>query len=311
MVFFSVVIPLYNKARYIENTIKSVLNQTFTDYEIIIINDESTDESEALVRKLNDERIQIFNQKNQGVSVARNLGIEKSKGKLIAFLDADDYWFSNHLEELAHLYHHFPDCGIYCSRYKIKTSKNHFQTPYYFGVEESFRGVVKDYFASNIPFRITWTSSLAIPKQILETFRGFTPGVTNGQDLELWTKIGIQFPIAITNNITAIYNNDIPESLAKKNINSMNLMDFTPFKSAEQENPSLKKFLDLYRIEYGFKYYIFGYQDKSSFYLKDLDKQNISLKIRFLLNMPPFCLRFLFKSNRLLKKWGINFSVYH
>ena len=103
MVFFSVVIPLYNKANYIENTLKSVLDQTFTDYEIIVINDGSTDESEAVVRQFNDKRIQIFHQKNQGVSVTRNLGIEKSTGKLIAFLDADDYWLPNHLQELAYL----------------------------------------------------------------------------------------------------------------------------------------------------------------------------------------------------------------
>lgn len=311
MVFFSVVIPLYNKANYIENTLKSVLDQTFTDYEIIVINDESTDESETIVRQFNDKRIQIFNQKNQGVSVARNLGIEKSNGKLIAFLDADDYWFPNHLEEIAKLYHDLPNCGIYCSRYKINTAKNHFQTPVYFGIDKEFRGIVADSFYSNQPFRITWTSCLAIPKDILESFGGFSRGVTNGQDLELWTKIAIKYPVAITNTITAIYNNHIANSLAKKNIGTMTLMDFEQFKIAEKQNPSLKKFLDLYRIEYGFKYYVFGYKDKSTFYLKDVDSQNIGTKIKLLLKLPPFCLRFLFKSNSLLKKWGINFSIYN
>lgn len=311
MVFFSVVIPLYNKANYIESTLKSVLDQTFTDYEIIVINDGSTDESEAVVRQFNDKRIQIFHQKNQGVSVARNLGIEKSTGKLIAFLDADDYWFPNHLQELAHLYHDFPDCGIYCSRYKIKTAKNHFQTPSYNAIDQSFKGIVKDYFASNMPFRITWTSSLAIPKEILENAGSFTPGITNGQDLELWTKIGIQYPVAVNNTITAIYNNTIHNSLAKKNIGSMQLINFDQFKTSEKENPSLKKFLDLYRIEYGFKYYVAGYKEKSDFYLKNVDKKNISSKIRFLLKLPSFFLRFLFKSNGFLKKCGINFSVYN
>jgi glycosyltransferase involved in cell wall biosynthesis len=311
MVFFSVVVPLYNKARHIENTIKSVLDQTFTDFEIIIINDDSTDESEAIVRRFTDKRIQIFHQKNQGVSVARNLGIEKSKGKLIAFLDADDYWFPNHLEELASLYHNFPNCGIYCSRYKIKTAKNHFQIPSYYGVEQSFHGIVKDYFASNMPFRITWTSSLAIPKEILESCGGFTPGVTNGQDLELWTKIGVEYPVAITNTITAIYNNDICESLAKRDIRLMTLMDFEQFEIAEKKNPSLKKFLDVYRIEYGFKYYVSGDTDKSLFYLKDVDKQSISLKIRLLLKLPPVSLRLFLGLNKRLKRIGINFSVYH
>lgn len=310
MAFFSIVIPLYNKANYIENTLRSVLSQTFTDYEIIVINDGSTDNSVIKVLEFNDSRIQLYNQKNQGVSVARNLGIEKSAGTLIAFLDADDYWFPNHLEELANLYHDFPNCGIYCSRYKIKNTKNHFQTPHYNGISSSFNGIVKDYFFSNSPFRITWTSCLAIPKEILEKVGGFSSAVTNGQDLELWTKIGIEHQVAITNIITAIYNYDIPNSLAKNNIGLMRLMDFEQFKIAEQKNHSLKKFLDLYRIEYGFRYYTFGYRDKADFYLKDVDKHNLGLKIRFLLNLPPLSLLFFLKLKNYLKKIGVSFSIY-
>lgn len=310
MALFSVVIPLYNKANHIENTIKSVLDQTFTDYEIIIINDGSTDNSEVLALEFNDKRIQVYNQENQGVSTARNLGVEKSKGKLIAFLDADDYWFPDHLQELAHLYHDFPDCGIYCSLHKIRTSKNHFQIPVYNGIDKSFRGIVTNYFFSNRPFRITWTSSLAIPKEIVEQSGGFTPEVTNGQDLELWTKIGIKYPVAITNKTTAVYNYNIPNSLAKNHVNSMKLMDFEQFKLSEKENPSLKNFLDLYRIEYGLRYYIFGNKDKMNFYLKDVNQQNISLKILFLMKMPSVFLRFFLRLKNALKKIGFSFSIY-
>lgn len=310
MAFFSVVIPLYNKVNHIENTLKSILAQTYTDYEIVIINDGSTDKSEAIIFKFNDDRIRIYNQKKQGVSIARNFGIEKAKGKLIAFLDADDYWFPNHLEELANLYHAFPNCGIYCSRYKIKTTEYHFQIPYFNGIESSFSGIVEDYFFSNMPFRITWTSCLAVPKDILNQIGGFSPSVTNGQDLELWTKIGIRHSVAITNKITAIYNFHIPNSLAKSSIGSMKLMNFEQFKIAEQKNYSLKRFLDLYRIEYGFRYYIFGYKDKMNFYMNAVDKQNISLKIQFLLNLPPSLLRYFLKFKNSLKKAGINFSIY-
>lgn len=310
MPFFSIVIPVYNKANYIENTINSVFNQTFTDYEVIIINDESTDDSEVVIQKFNDKRIQLYSQKNQGVSVARNLGIEKSTGKLIVFLDADDYWFPNHLKELAYIHDNFPDCGMYCSRYKIQTAKNHFQIPYYNGIEKSFRGIVADYFFSNRPFRITWTSSLAVPKKILDEIGGFTPQVTNGQDLELWTKIGINYNVAITNKITAIYNFHIPDSLAKNNVGLMKLMDFEQFKIAEQKNPSLKKFLDLYRIEYGLRYYIFGHKDKMKFYLQDIEKENLGLKILLLLSLPSFILRLFLKLKKRLKKNGFNFSIY-
>ena len=113
MLYFSIVIPLYNKAFYIENTIKSVLFQSYSNYEIIIVNDGSTDESEVKVLGLNDSRIQLYNQKNQGVSVAIKFGIEKSKGKLVAFLDADDYWFPNHLEEIVKLYTKYPNRSKY------------------------------------------------------------------------------------------------------------------------------------------------------------------------------------------------------
>lgn len=311
MAFFSVVIPLYNKADYIKNTIKSVLDQTFTDFEIIVVNDGSTDISKNIVSGFNDEKIQFYDQKNQGVSVARNLGIEKSKGKLIAFLDGDDCWFPNHLQELSNLYRDFPNCGMYCSRHKIRISKNHFQIPNHNGIDASFRGPIADYFFSNQPFRITWTSSLAIPKEILEKNGGFTPGTTNGQDLELWTKIGINHSVAVTNTITAIYNFNIPKSLAKRDINSMKLMDFEQFEFSEKQNSSLKKFLDLYRIEYGLRYYIFGNSKKKNFYIKNVDKKNIGLKMRLLLSTPSVILRFLFKLKNTFKRFGIDFSIYN
>ncbi|MHC0445698.1 glycosyltransferase family 2 protein [Flavobacterium sp. 3-218] len=310
MVFFSVVIPLYNKVDHIENTVKSILGQTFIDYEIIIINDGSTDASEIIVRNFNDKRIKIFNQKNQGVSVARNFGIGKSSGKFIAFLDADDYWFPNHLEELNKLILDFPNCGIYCSRYKTKISTNHFKIPVFQGITNSFSGIINDYFYSNQPSRITWTSCLAISKEILENTGGFTPGVTNGQDLELWTKIGINFSVAITNKTTAVYNYDIGKSLSKREINSMSLMDFEQFKTFEKDNRSLKKFLDLYRIEYGLHYYIFGNKTKFNFYLKDVDKENIPFKVQFLLKVPSSFLQLLLKLKRKLKQGGIDFSIY-
>lgn len=311
MPFFSVIIPLYNKKKFIEATLNSVLHQTFIDFEIIVVNDESTDESEAIVLGFNDKRIQLFNQKNQGVSVARNYGIEKSKGKLVAFLDADDYWFPNHLEELANLYNNFPNCGIYCSRHKIKTAKNHFQIPNYNGIESSFIGIVENYFFSNRPFRITWTSSLAIPKEILKKFGGFTPGITNGQDLELWTKIGICHQVAITNTITAIYNYDIPNSLAKNNINSMKLMDFTQFEIYEDENPDLKSFLDLHRFFYSILYKTNENKTIANKYYDATNKKNIGLINRLLFHLPSNLLKILYKIKHLLKKMSIEFSTYN
>lgn len=96
----SVVIPLYNKAHTIVHTLQTVINQTYRQFEVLIVNDGSTDNSVKIIKdSFNDSRIIIINQENGGVSVARNTGIKAARGELIAFLDADDEWLPDYLEE--------------------------------------------------------------------------------------------------------------------------------------------------------------------------------------------------------------------
>jgi len=110
----SVVIPLYNRAQVIEQTVKSVLNQTFDAFEVIIVNDGSTDNSLNVVRdKFTDSRIRIVDQENQGVSVARNRGVKESRYEYIAFLDADDEWDTGFLEKVIEGIEKVPNAAIY------------------------------------------------------------------------------------------------------------------------------------------------------------------------------------------------------
>jgi glycosyltransferase involved in cell wall biosynthesis len=111
---FSVVIALYNKAHMIERTLQSVLNQIFTNYEVIIIDDGSTDNGVEVIHQLtNDPRIRIISQRNQGVSVARNRGVKESKFDYIAFLDGDDEWLPNFLYKIKEAIEKFPTAGMY------------------------------------------------------------------------------------------------------------------------------------------------------------------------------------------------------
>ena len=99
----SVIVPLYNKAAYVRRALDSISRQTFTDFEVIVVDDGSTDKGPALVTAFADKRIRMLTQANLGPGAARNRGIERARGELIAFLDADDEWLPNYLEESVRL----------------------------------------------------------------------------------------------------------------------------------------------------------------------------------------------------------------
>ena len=99
----SVIVPLYNKAPYVRRALDSISRQTFSDLEVIVVDDGSTDEGPALVSAYGDERVRIVAQVNLGPGAARNRGIERARGELIAFLDADDEWLPDYLAESVRL----------------------------------------------------------------------------------------------------------------------------------------------------------------------------------------------------------------
>ena len=117
----SVIIPIYNKENCILNTLNSVHNQTYTNFELIIIDGGSTDKSLEIIKDYNDTRLTIYAQTGKGVSSARNEGVSYAKGELIAFLDADDEWKPNYLQTIWELYQKYPDAGIYATAYEIQT----------------------------------------------------------------------------------------------------------------------------------------------------------------------------------------------
>ena len=108
--------PLYNKARSVAATIESVRAQSFADFELIVVNDGSTDESRQRVIEFEDERIRLIDQRNGGVSAARNAGIALAAAPYVAFLDADDTWHPEYLERLHALTRVFPDASAYATR---------------------------------------------------------------------------------------------------------------------------------------------------------------------------------------------------
>ena len=206
--YFSIIIPLYNKEEYIERAIKSILNQTYQNFEIIIVNDGSNDGGEKKAASFDDKRIKVINQQNQGVSSARNTGANIANYEFLAFLDADDIWLNTFLEEVNMLIDKYPNAGIY-------GTNNYFEYPngkitfekydWLFRGEKS--GIIDDYFAIFVkvgksPFS---NSNICIPKQTYKDFGGYMSGVRLTEDSDLWCRIALKNDIVFLTTPLAYY----------------------------------------------------------------------------------------------------------
>lgn len=203
----SVVIPLYNKEKQIANTLHSVLRQTFQNFEIVVVDDGSTDNSVQEVEKVNDIRIRIVHQKNAGVSAARNKGIEEARYDLIAFLDADDKWDQEYLQTQYGLYEKYSDCSVYACNYVFQDvsgiMKNTIIRKLPFQEEE---GILTNYFevvsCSHSPI---WTSAIMVKKEAIQAIGGFPVGIKSGEDLLTWARLAIHNKIAYSKRPLAYY----------------------------------------------------------------------------------------------------------
>lgn len=302
---FSVIIPLFNKEKDIKNTIESALDQSFFDYEIIVINDGSTDESENEVLKFTDDRIVYLKTENRGVSQARNLGIKKSKGQLIAFLDADDIWYPNHLQVLYALYNEFPNAGILATNYEFIFSDSYMIKPYFIDVpKEDWKGIVVDFFKSSMKYRLAWTSAVCVPKTILNEIGDFDETITlgAGEDTDLWIRIILKKTFAFDTKITAQYNKRAGNQMTKSDTLKRSFAKLNKFIKEEETNTSLNLFLDLYRTEYAIKHKIAGDLSQFYFYKNQITTGNLTIKNRILINLPTFFLSFLYKIKKGIDK---------
>lgn len=204
---FSVIIPLYNKEREIKRAIRSVLAQTVKDFELIIIDDGSTDNGPARVQEFNDSRIKLISQKNRGVSAARNRGIAEAKNELISFLDADDEWAADYLETIRRLREKYPDAGLYATNYHIITRQGYLKEPNIKVIPaSSWEGLIPDYFKSaSLGRPPVCTSASTIPQKIFYIVGYFKEGETMGEDLDLWARIALDYPICFTRKFCAMY----------------------------------------------------------------------------------------------------------
>lgn len=307
MAFFSVIIPLYNKENFIENTIKSILNQTFQDFEIIVVNDGSTDKSEEKVLQFKDDRIRYFNKKNEGVSQTRNFGLTEANTDFVAFLDADDYWYPSFLETMHHYCTLFPKQKVFAAAFEIETSKKVFPAAYSIRKTGNFEFV--NYFRASSKESVILTSGAVFKKSIFKKTGVFDPNIKSGQDTDLWIRIGIIFPVLFIWKILVRYTHD--ENSLSKNKNLMHAkMDFSKFSELEKTDPDLKYFLDLNRFSLAIKSKLTHNKTQFKYYYNEINLKNLGLRKRLLLTLPSNILVLLIQIKLKLAEFGLGSSVF-
>lgn len=308
---FSVVIPLYNKAPYVAKAIQSVLAQTFTDYELIVVDDGSKDDSAEIAMGVMGSygNCNLLRQENAGVSVARNNGVAASHGDYLCFLDADDWWESSFLEKMSELVSEFPDAGIYGVNYTIVNETKKKTRVAKIGVAEGFEKGYINYCQAyaNTMYMPLCTGTVCIPRAVFDKMGGFAKGIKLGEDFLLWIHIALKYKVAFLNAPLAYYNQDAEASwrgtghLHKPETHMLwNLADLEPL---EETNIDYKLLVDRLRT-YGLLPYFISkeYHEAAKPELRKVDWSRQPTKTKREYNCPIGLLRLKYK----LMKIGSN-----
>lgn len=284
----SVVIPLFNKVNSIESTLESVMAQTCRDFEVVVVDDGSTDDSYDVVERLRlsdaerNKKIRLLHKENGGVSSARNAGIMAAQGEYVAFLDADDLWASTYLEELINLIADFPGAGIYGMGSNAILKSEQFAED----EKNGFRGWVSNPWDKNFGF---WTgSSSSSSRANLIAVGLFDERMAYGEDLDMWYRLLLYGGGVVCSKCLAFYVQDAENRAMNKVIPFEKHLPFyiEKYTESRKNNLEFRKYFDeqcLYRL--------FPYTGIRK-YRKDLKR--VLRQIDFSLQKPSMRLRFMF-----------------
>jgi glycosyltransferase involved in cell wall biosynthesis len=242
----SVVIPLYNKEKSIAKTLQSVLTQTYTDYEIIVVDDGSTDASVEVVQSVMKQtnKIQLLQKSNGGVSSARNYGIRNATSEYIAFLDGDDIWDKKYLEEQIRMIKEFPNAAMWSINY-AETRDGQIVRRVATGLPEGYRGYVENYF--HIKGRVSelfHSSSVVIRKEVFEIVGFFDERIKFAEDSDMWFRINAVYKTAFYDRYMVYYQLDAENRAMDR---SRDLRYFLPYYVDKYKIPIFKQNRRFYR----------------------------------------------------------------
>lgn len=297
---FSIIVPLYNKAPYVRKALDSIVSQTFTDWECIIVDDGSTDGSLDVVRDfvrndgmsrlrlnepltLNDGRLTILGQLNAGVAAARNNGVAKSHGEYVCFLDADDWWEPTYLEEMSQLIGAYPDAGLYgCDYYYVKNGK----MKIYPKNAEGYIDYCKVY--TDCKAMPIHPNGAIIPRNVFDEIGGFNPSIKMGEDFILFMQIVLKYKVAFLNKQLVYFNQDADpkwRAITKLHKPEHHMLWYVShWEEIERTNAAYEAMIDMLRVKSLLPYWLSDeYHDAAAAELKKVDwsKQPKNLKTQY------------------------------
>lgn len=195
----SVIIPAYNSMAYLPKTVESVLNQTFADFELLIVDDGSSDRTVEWVSQLTDSRIKLITQKNQGASVARNTGIAQAQGELIAFLDNDDLWKPTKLEQQIRCLEQHPHAGL-VHTWMVLIDEHGTSTGRV--ITSNAEGFV---WQQLVEQDTVLNSSVLVRRECFDAVGVFDPTIPRTGDWEMWLRVAACYPFALIREPLVLY----------------------------------------------------------------------------------------------------------
>jgi glycosyltransferase involved in cell wall biosynthesis len=246
MPFFSIIIPTYNRANLLSKAIQSVIEQTFSNWELIIVDDGSTDNTKEVVSTFKDIGIRYIYQTNQERSAARNNGTNHSKGQYICFLDSDDYYLPNHLQTFYNYISTNDNSHFFL--YSLKKGEKNTSYPNQYSIYDK------------LILKTIHSQQVCIPKTIADEYK-FNPNINIGEDLELWLRIANKHSIIELPIETIIVQEHEQRTVNISNIiaveNHYSLIKEISKKYKKSLNPTVKKAIKSNALFSIAKHYIF------------------------------------------------------
>ena len=232
---FSVIIPLYNKEKEVEATVRSVLAQTLQPLEIVVVDDGSTDRSAEIVEAIGSPLVRLIRQKNAGECAARNRAMSEARGDYFALVDADDSWKPEFLDEVATMIAEWPECGIYSTAFDVVSPTGTVR-----GNCPTERGVVENFWRESMSRYVTIPSATVLPRRVVEELGGFPEGMKMGGDQWMWIKVVSKYdvcfsPRALCNYSMVASNRSSAIYTPEQTPHTLEEFLATPYPSAEED----------------------------------------------------------------------------